>query len=92
MTDTYEASVGQEWAEMIRGLVDAERADLVMIDIVEATNKRRANRADVTIACALILGQSIATACPEDAKGIRAGIMAMIDGFAMRMAVSGGDD
>lgn len=78
---------GQEWANVIR---NGSRLDGVMgiiLAINEETLAHRANRADVIVACAQILGQSIAPGAPEIAAEMREGIMAMIDGYAMEVAI-----
>jgi hypothetical protein len=79
------------WADAIRKGADAGRSNDIVRSINEATANRRANRGDVMVACASILAQSIVSAGPDDAADMRAGIAALIDGFAMQLAVGGSD-
>lgn len=71
------------WQRMIRqGASDAEVA--IMINAINTTTKAgRINRASVIAACAQVLAQCIGDSPPNIASEIRAGILAMIDGFAM---------
>jgi hypothetical protein len=64
----------------------------IILAINHKTFDRRANNADVIVACAQVLGQSIALAgSKEVATEIRQGIMALIDGYAMEVATTQGD-
>jgi hypothetical protein len=81
-----QTTAGQQWAALIRD----NSSDLSVIGVILAVNEetraRRANRADVIVACAQILAQNISPA-NDMAAEVRQGIMAMIDGFAMQVAV-----
>lgn len=77
----------QEWARLLwDGAADAE-----VIAVIEAINgltaSKRANRAAVMVACAQILAQNVTQAPLDLAAEIRAGVLALIDGFAMQSAV-----
>jgi cytochrome c-type biogenesis protein CcmH/NrfF len=83
------ANLGQEWARVIR---DNSRPDGIrhaIQGINRETLLRRANHADVILACAQILGQTIAGSGPDIAAEMRSGIMSMIDGYAMEVAAYG---
>jgi hypothetical protein len=77
---------GQEWARIIRdGAPDREVC--VVIDAINVrTASYQANRGAVIVACAQILAQSIVGE-PSISAEIRAGIVALIDGFAMQAAI-----
>ena len=77
---------GQEWAALIRNGSRAGSVRRVISAINRETRARQATRADVIVACAQILGQSIAPGGPEIAAEMREGIMSMIDGYAMEVA------
>lgn len=78
---------GQDWAKVIRGGSREAGVMGILMAINEETLAHRANRADVIVACSQILGQSIAPGGPEIAAEMREGIMAMIDGYAMEVAI-----
>jgi hypothetical protein len=78
---------GQHWARVVRE-GSSERGVMGVISAVNlVTGSRQANRADVIVACAQILGQSIAPAGPEIAREVRDAVMAMIDGYTFQVAV-----
>jgi hypothetical protein len=84
--DDNQTMAGQQWARAIQeGASDREvRAVVGAINALAAS--RRANRASVMVACAQILARNI-TAAPRLSSEIRAGVMALLDGFTMRSAV-----
>jgi hypothetical protein len=84
MTD--QSTDDQMWAEVIRRSSTADGVKSVVSSINLTTHARTANQADVIVACAMILGQSIDG--PDIAAEMRRGIMAMIDGFAMEFAIA----
>ena len=68
------------------GSHDDETAAIV--DAVNMITKAgQANTGSVVIACSQILAQTIARAGPEIAPEVRAGILTLIDDYAMRYAV-----
>ena len=78
--------IGQEWARIIQnGAIETQ-----VRDVIEAINRfshaERANGASIMVACAQILGQSIVDAGPDIASEMRSGLMALIDGYAMKVA------
>lgn len=85
MDDQY----AQQWARVVKDGATADGVKHVILAINRETAMRRANRADVMVACAQLLGQSIAPGGPEIAKELRQAVMAMIDGYAMEVAVNG---
>jgi hypothetical protein len=84
MTDQ---TTGQHWAEVIRTGSTNDGVETVVRAIDDATLSKRLNRADVIVACAQILGQSITPSGPFIAAEMRQGIMALIDGYAMQVAL-----
>jgi hypothetical protein len=81
MTET-----GQEWARIIQqGAPD--RAVCAIISAVNAMSAEvQANRAAIIVACAQVLAQNI-TGEPTLSSEVRAGILALVDGFAMQSAI-----
>ncbi len=79
-------TTGQEWARIIQNGATAKGVHAVITAINELTATRRVKGASVMIACAQILGQSIADAGPDIASEMRAGLHALVDGFAMQTA------
>jgi len=80
-------AAGQEWAAIIRRGASAEGVCGIIQAVNQETAAKRSNRADVIIACAQLLGQSIPPDGVETASEMRQGIMAMIDGYLMQAAV-----
>jgi hypothetical protein len=61
---------------------------MCVIAAIDAETKvMRANPADVIVACAQVLGQSIASGGPEIARELRQAIMSLIDGYTFQVAV-----
>jgi hypothetical protein len=56
--------------------------------VITAINREHTSRADVIVACAQVLGQSIVPSGPVIAGEIRRGIMSLIDGYAMQSATN----
>ena len=83
---TETTNYAQEWAEVVRDGSSEGGVKRVIGAVNDETRCRLANRADVIVACAQILGQNIAGE-PEVAREIRAAIMEMVDGYAMHSAV-----
>jgi hypothetical protein len=77
----------QYWARVILAGANDDEGQLVIETINELTASKRVNRGSVMIACVQMLGQAIADAPPDVAREVRAGIMALIDGYAMKNAV-----
>lgn len=75
------------WSEMIRDGASDRGVGNILQAVNVATKLELSNRADVIVACAQILAQNI-TANPTIAAEIRLGIMSMIDGYAMRVAIN----
>jgi hypothetical protein len=84
MTDQV---TGQHWAEVIRTGSTNDGVETVVRAINGATLSKRSNRADVIVVCAQILGQSITPGGPFIAAEMRQGIMALIEGYAMQVAL-----
>lgn len=78
----------QEWAQVIRRGVSDGGVRRIILAVNRETATKGANMADVIVACAQMLGQSFAPESPGVAAEMRRGIMAMIDGFAMQLAVN----
>lgn len=77
-------TAGQKWAALIRqGATDP---DIVIAAINALTCERRSNRGGVMVACAYLLAQSIVAGGHDNAKEIRAGVLALIDGYATEVA------
>ena len=68
-------NVGQDLANIIAG----EAHEAWVKHVIHSVNKARAKRADVIMACSIILGQSIAASDPDVADEMRHGIVALID-------------
>lgn len=80
-------TTGQEWARVIQNGATASQVREVIGAINRLTGTHRTNGASVMIACAQILGQSITDAGPEIAAEMRAGLLSLVDGFAMQTAM-----
>jgi len=78
---------GQHWADVIAASTTDAEATAVVNAINKVTASGQANPASVMMACVQILSQSITRADPLIAREVRAGILAMIDNFAMEFAV-----
>lgn len=77
----------QHWAKVVRdGSTDRGVVEIILA-INRETQAKRANQADVIVACAQILGQSIAPGGPEIASELRQAVMSLIDGYTFRVAV-----
>lgn len=77
------------WASVIRRAIRDDAVDLVIKTINGLTGSAGSiNNASLMSACAQILAQSITKAPPDIAPEVRAGIMELIDGYAMQDAVS----
>lgn len=78
-------SSGEQWADVIRSGANDAGCEAVVAAVNAVTRDRIiANIACVIIALTQILGQVIANANPDIATEVRAGIMRLIDGYAMR--------
>lgn len=77
---------GQQWASVIRMGVDDREAEAVVNAINAVTARREAKSGAVMIACTQVLAQCITQAPLDVATEVRAGILALIDGFAMQSA------
>jgi hypothetical protein len=75
------------WANVIREGTRDDEVMLVMQAVNNLTMNRQAKLDSIIIACTQILAQSIVMAPPEVARGIRQGIMTLIDGYATQVAV-----
>ncbi|HEY4153525.1 MAG TPA: hypothetical protein VGM38_09410 [Pseudolysinimonas sp.] len=80
---------GKEWARAIQNGATELQVRAVICAINRLTGSQRTNGAAVMVACAQILGQSIADAGPDIASEMRAGLLTLVDGFAMQVAVAG---
>jgi hypothetical protein len=76
----------REWSRIIRNNASMVGVRSIIAAINDETAECRAKHADVIVACAQLLGQSIGGSQTDIAKEMRLGIMEMIDGFAMQMA------
>jgi cytochrome c-type biogenesis protein CcmH/NrfF len=76
----------KDWAKVVRdGSTDGGVVSVILA-INEETRSKRANQADVMVACAQILGQSIAPGGPDIASELRQAVMSMIDGYTYQVA------
>ena len=77
----------------IASLYRAWASDDEVARIIDAINKitrdGRMNKADMIVACAQILAQTITSADARFAGNIRGGVIALIDGFVMQIAAGG---
>ena len=75
-----------QWANLIiQGAL--QEGAMAVIDAVNVlTHSGKANRGSVIVACAQMMAQTIVAANPADAREVRAGIVALIDDYAMRLA------
>lgn len=76
------------WARIIQDGATDEGVQHVIRSINRLTDERIANHGDVMVACAQILGQSIVLGGSAIAAEMRAGLIALIEGYATRVAVS----
>lgn len=77
----------QHWASLVKGGSSERGVKCIIAAINEETGRRRATQADVIVACAQVLGQSIAPGGPEIASELRQAVMSLIDGYTFRVAV-----
>lgn len=91
MTDNPQTTAvdHQKWARMIRDGASDRGVGNIIQAVNTATKLEMSNRSDVIVACTQILAQNIAGDRTIAAE-IRLGIMSMIDGYAMRVAVNAG--
>jgi hypothetical protein len=80
----------KHWARTIRSGSRSEGIDATVGAINRLTASGGANRADVIVACAFVLAQNIPAGGDFIAAEMRHGIMALIDGFAMKVAMEQG--
>jgi hypothetical protein len=85
MTETTPYS--QYWAKLVQDGSSDRGVMCIITAINDETKAYRANQADVIVACAQILGQSIAPGGPEIASELRQAVMSLIDGYTLRVAV-----
>ena len=79
-------AVGQAWAAIIRNRATNEGIQAVVAAINLQTASGQTTRGSVIVACTQVLAQAI-TGAPDIAAAMRAGILALLDGYAMRLAV-----
>lgn len=82
---------GQYWAQLFIERMRQAETDAVLRAVNSLTGSGQVNRASVVFAACEILGQSIAQAPLDVAAEVRAGIMALLDGAAMRAATHEAD-
>lgn len=82
--------LGQEWARLIMERAEDSEGDELFHAINALTKSGRINRSSLIVACSQMLAQCI-TDAPRDGREIRAGILSLIDGFAMSKAVKDED-
>lgn len=87
MTEEAPTPYAQYWAKLVRDGSSDRGVQGIIAAINRETTSHRSNRADAIVACAQILGQSIAPGGPEIAAELRQAIMALIDGYAFQVAV-----
>lgn len=80
-------TAAQRWARAIRAGSTATGIDAAVQALNCEIRSAHLTRADVIVACAQLLGQSVANAGPDCAAEMRAGILAMVDGYTMQTAV-----
>lgn len=76
----------EEWADRLRDASHRHEVDAIFATISEMPDEM-ANSASIVVACAMMIGQSIADGGPHLAAGIRAGSIALIDAFAAQQAM-----
>lgn len=79
-------TTAQEWSRIIRNSATNAEVRAVIEALNELTGSCRASGASVMVACAQILGQSISDSGPEISVEMRAGLLSLVDGFAMQTA------
>lgn len=84
--------MAQHWAAAIQRGAPDEQVFAIIDAINVLTAAGNANRAALMVAAAQLLAQSITAAPRNIAPDIRAGIMVLIDGFAMQFAVDDEDE
>lgn len=77
----------QYWAHVVKEAARESQVNLVIDTINILTREEHANHAEIIVACAQILAQSITLASPDIAREIRLGVMSLIDGFATQHAI-----
>lgn len=75
------------WAQIIISKATDEEISVVIGRINDATISGDVSRASVIVGCAQVLAQCIAGADADISQEVRAGIISLIDGFAMQVAV-----
>lgn len=87
MSDNQPTPYAQYWAKVVRDGSSDRGVEGIIAAISRETTSHRSNQADAIVACAQILGQSIAPGGPHIATELRQAIMALIDGYAFQVAV-----
>lgn len=87
MTYNSTTPYSQHWAKLVRDGSTDQGVMGVIAAINRETHSHRAKQADVIVACAQVLGQSIAPGGPKIASELRQAVMTMIDGYALQVAV-----
>lgn len=87
MSESKTTAYGQYWASLVKDGSSERGVKWIIAAINEETGARRATQADVIVACAQILGQSIAPGGPEIASELRQAVMSLIDGYTCQVAV-----
>lgn len=76
----------QKWGLSIRRRAPETEIRAIVDVVNKLTASGLVSRAAIIVACAQILAQNITGAPPDVAPEIRAGILALVDGFAMQSA------
>lgn len=77
---------GQEWARVIRDGTSDEQVVQIIQVLNALTHQRKARCGALIVACSQVLAQVITQAPLDVAPEIRAGILSLIDGYAMQSA------
>lgn len=88
MTETEFNPNSKHWSRIVNEGSSDEGVFAIIKAINRATKSKRAGQADVIVACAQVLAQSIAGADPEIAADIRLAVLAMIEGYTYQVAVA----
>jgi galactitol-specific phosphotransferase system IIB component len=87
MNDQDEISEGQLCSQLIHSVATEAGVKALISAVNVELNAGRSNNADLIVACAQLLGQSISTGSGGTAAGKRKGILAMVDTYATIFAI-----
>jgi hypothetical protein len=87
MSDANDPTDGQRWSQLIHSVATHAGVTALISAANAELTAERCNNADLIVACAQLLGQSISTGSGATAAGKRKGILVMVDTYATIFAI-----